>query len=340
MSFDAPPTQAEIADALALQSSSRQAQPQSREEGAAVAERIYADWRAAHEQGRQVPDLASFVRDVAQNESVTHEGRGAVRAFWSFMSQPEGAPEPVGHRFLAQACGKSRDLQVLEDSPAGSRLDSYQLWNKHVQSALVRDYELDSAEVADLAPEVWSTVSQRYAEAAQGPVVAFATDIVRSSVLGKDELPRLLAHDNVGKDNIKFPLPAPRHGHLPPEIDELITNDAMRAQVCMDDFDPAKSPKEFARKLGGVDVPEKLRDGHEAALWRLQLADSYEELNARAKPVQRAAGNEFLPGVDVRPVARPAAPRGPTAGHGVLNPAVALTLPPPVPQQQPAGVER
>ncbi|MGW2046534.1 hypothetical protein ACWCPF_15305 [Streptomyces sp. NPDC001858] len=43
---------------------------------------------------------------------------------------------------------------------------------------------------------------------------------------------------------------------------------------------------------------------------------------------------------DVPPVARPATPRGPTAGHGVLNPAAALTLPPPVPEQKPAGVER
>ncbi|RZU21687.1 hypothetical protein [Streptomyces sp. BK239] len=36
----------------------------------------------------------------------------------------------------------------------------------------------------------------------------------------------------------------------------------------------------------------------------------------------------------------PGPPRGPTAGHGVLNPAAVLTLPPPVVQQQPAGVER
>ncbi|MFJ1731143.1 hypothetical protein [Streptomyces sp. NPDC088254] len=60
----------------------------------------------------------------------------------------------------------------------------------------------------------------------------------------------------------------------------------------------------------------------------------------RAEPARRVAGSEFLPGVDVRPVANSAAPRGPMAGHGVLNPAAALTLPPPVVQQQPVGVER
>ncbi|MEV1065487.1 hypothetical protein [Streptomyces sp. NPDC050263] len=158
MICDAPPTQAEIADAPTLQSSSRQAQRQSREEGAVVAERIYADWLAAHEQGRRIPDLASL--------------------------------------------------------------------------------------------------------------------------------------------------------------------------------------KEFAQKLGGVEISEKLRDGPEAARWRRRLADSYEELNAGAKPGQRAAVDEFLPGVDVRPVARSAATRGPTAGHGVLDPAAALTVPSLLPQQQPPGVER
>ncbi|MGV4986300.1 hypothetical protein ACWC0C_35190 [Streptomyces sp. NPDC001709] len=340
MSFDSPPSGEEIAEAVARQHAYRQAEPQSQEAGEAVAQRIYGDWRAAHAQGRDVPDLMSYVRDVAGTESVTREDRGEVRAFWSYMSQPEGAPEPIGHRYLAQACGSSRGLQVLEDTPAGSRLDSYQLWNDHVKDALVRDYGLDKEAVNALAPEVWSTVSQRYAEAAQGPVVAFATDVAAFSVLGKDELPRLLAHEQVGKDNIKFPLPAPRHEHLPPEIDALIADDAMRAQVLMEDFNPEKSPKEFAARLGGVDVPERLRESHQAALSRLQLADSYEELNAKPTAPQRAAVNEFLPGVDVRPVARPAAPRGPTAGHGVLNPAAALTLPPPMPEQQPAGVER
>ncbi|GGV05437.1 hypothetical protein GCM10010260_48280 [Streptomyces filipinensis] len=340
MSFDSPPTREEITEAVARQHAYRQAEPQSQEAGESVAQRIYTDWREAHAQGRDVPDLVSFVRDVAGTGSVTREDRGEVRAFWSYMSQPEGASEPIGHRYLAQACGSSRGFQVLEDTPAGSRLDSYQLWNEHVKDALVRDYGLDEEAVNALAPEVWSTVSQRYAEAAQGPVVAFATDIAAFSVLGKDELPRLLAHEQVGKDNIRFPLPAPRHEHLPPEIDALIADDAMRAQVLMEDFDPEKSPKEFAAKLGGVDVPERLRDDHQAALRRLQLADSYEELNAKASAPQPAAVNEFLPGVAVRPVAMPAAPRGPAAGHGVLNPAAALSLPTPMPVQQSAGVER
>ncbi|MEU2582823.1 hypothetical protein ABZ612_07640 [Streptomyces avermitilis] len=340
MTYAASPSAREIARALELQDAHQAARPRTPEQAMGVAAHIYADWRAAHERGESYPDLPSYVRGVAGTGSVTSAERGEVRAFWSWKSQPEGAPREVEHRFLAQACGESRGVQVLEDSPAGSRLDAYWLWEPLVQDVLAKNYKQNPAELKALAPEVWSTVSQRYAEAAEGPVVAFAADIGAESVLGKDELPRLLAHTNVGKENIRFPLPSPRHEHLPPEIDALIADDAVRAQVRMNDFDPAKSPKDFAQKLGGIDVPERLRENHEAALWWLGLADGYDELTARPAEPKRAAANEFLPGVDVRPVARPAAPRGPT-GHGVLNPAAALSLPPPAaPVHQPAGIER
>ncbi|MER5714367.1 hypothetical protein [Streptomyces sp. NPDC002132] len=71
MSFASLPTPAEIADAVERQRAARRAEPRSRAEDAAVADRIHADWRTAREQGRELPDLPSFVRDVARNESVT-----------------------------------------------------------------------------------------------------------------------------------------------------------------------------------------------------------------------------------------------------------------------------
>ncbi|MEV5873604.1 hypothetical protein AB0L75_05080 [Streptomyces sp. NPDC052101] len=231
-------------------------------------------------------------------------------------------------------------MQVLEDSPAGAQLDSYHLFNDEVRLVLAKDYQVDPAQLQETADQVWKTVSGRYAEAATGPVVAFAADVGKDSVLGADELPRLLAHEQVGKEHIEWPIEMPRHEQLPPDIDELIGDKTLRSQWRMEDINPAiTSPKDFARKLSGMDVPERLKQQHEAALGRLGSADTYEELNAPAQ--QRGpAVNEFLPGVKVRPIALPAAPRGPTAGHGVLNPAAALTLPPPMPEQQPAGMER
>ncbi|WP_200307827.1 hypothetical protein [Streptomyces adelaidensis] len=335
---------------MALEDAHWAQQPQTEEQGSATAMRIYTDWQAqmaaaqADPTGntRAAPDPLSFIASVAADEPVTGKERGPARAFWSWRSQPEGASREVGHRFLAQACGESRGLQVLEDTPAGRKLDSYWLGERVVREALARDFQLDLTEVEATAGQVWKTVSGRYAEAAQGPVVAFAADIGADSVLGADELPRLLAHGKVGKENIKFPIDMPRHEQLPSDIDQLLGDETMRSQWRMEDIDPGRSsPKDLAQKLGSMDVPEQLKGSHEAALWRLGLADSYEELNARAAASQRVPANEFLPGVDVRPVARPAAPRGPTAGHGTLSPAAVLTLPStPAPAQQPTGVER
>ncbi|MEU3665865.1 hypothetical protein [Streptomyces virginiae] len=325
-----PPTREELASAVERQNEYEANVPRTGRQVSEVRDRILRDWREANEKGEGHPDVQSFIRSVAASASVTNEDRGDVRAFWSYKSQPEGSTEVVEHRYVAQACGESRGYQVLEDSPAGRRLDSYHLWRPEVRQMLTRDFDVPSKEAVDLAPEVWSTVSRRYAEEAKGPVVVFAADIGEESVLGKDELPQLLAHERVGKDGVEFALPSPRHGHLPPEIDELIADDPVRCQIRMEDFDPKKTtPKEFAQKLAAVSVPENRRAEHQAAISRLMSADSYPELNEPRGP-DRAHG--FMVAVDIPdrvPSQRPAE----HLGHGVVNP---------VPELAPrtAGVER
>ncbi|MCX4690938.1 hypothetical protein [Streptomyces sp. NBC_01408] len=288
-----------------------------------VRDRIVRDWQQAKEKGQDLPDVQSFIRRVAANASVTNEDRGDVRAFWSYKSELDGTPGEVEHRFVAQECGEARDYQVLEDSPAGRQLDSYHLWQPEVRGMLRREFRVPQAEAKALAPEVWSTVSRRYAEEAKGPVVVFAADIGEESVLGKDELPQLLAHKQVGKEGVEFALPSPRHSHLPPEIDELIADDAVRCQVRMENFDPKETtPKQFAEKLGAIDVPQNRQAEHQAALSRLTSADSYAELNAppaaSARPgPDRAHG--FMLAVDIpAKVALPGPGR--PSGHGVINP--------------------
>ncbi|MFF8262066.1 hypothetical protein [Streptomyces virginiae] len=331
-----PPTREELKAAVERQSEHEANLPRTGRQISEVRDRILRDWREANGTGQAYPDVQSFIRSVAANASVTNEDRGDVRAFWSYKSQPEGSTEEVGHQYVAQACGESRGYQVLEDSPAGRRLDSYHLWQPEVRQMLTRDFDVPSQEAVDLAPEVWSTVSRRYAEAAEGPVVVFAADIGEKSVLGKDELPQLLAHERVGKDGVEFALPSPRHEHLPPEVDELIADDFVRCQVRMEDFDPKKTtPKEFAKKLAAVSVPENRRAEHQAALSQLMSADSYPELKER--PAAAAASGQdrahgYLVAVDIPDRVPSQRPTG-HLGHGVVNP---------VPELAPrtAGVER
>ncbi|MGW7361918.1 hypothetical protein ACWGI8_00460 [Streptomyces sp. NPDC054841] len=342
MMFDAPPTQKEIKTAKRLAEEYQAATPSNEEEASVLARRIYEDWQAvASTPGRTAaPDLLSFIRDIGEHGSVTAEDRGTTRAFWSYESRPEGEDrKPIQHRFLARACGASRGLQVLQETEGGRQMDSYRLEGELVPRILEREYGVDGVELKSVVDQAWVRLSERYAEAAQGPVVAFVPDIAERTVLGQYELPILLAHPKVGKEGVKFPIPMPEHKHLPPEIDALIADQPLRAQIRMEDFDLKASPKDFAAKLADLDVPENQREAHESALWRLAAANSYDELVTRAVENQtlEQKGSAFTPGVTERPVSRPAAPRGPT-GHGVYN----LTVEPPAPALVPAqtGVER
>ncbi|MGW2016434.1 hypothetical protein [Streptomyces sp. NPDC001927] len=332
----APPTRSEIDNALRLQDEFDRGKPTSAEEAKVVVAGIYADWqraKAENIEGRPVPDIQTYIRDLADHGEVTNPDRGVIRAFWSYHSQPEGAPRDVRHQFLAQACGQSRGYQVLEETPAGGLLDSYHLSNPHVKRVLASDHEVDTAKLVDATAYAWRTVSDRYADAAKGPVVAFATDIDETSILGANEMPIIL--EKVGKDAVSFPLPMPRHEHLPPEIDALIANPAIRAQVRMQDFSPNNSPKEFAAKLAALDIPDNQLEAHEAALWRLSTANTYDDFapSTEQNAIPQQKGSAFAPGVTTQP-----APARAPAGHGVYDPA-AVETPPPAPAPAPTGIE-
>ncbi|MFC8273349.1 hypothetical protein ACFUJR_12625 [Streptomyces sp. NPDC057271] len=331
--YDAPPTQEEIDTAFRLRDEYTKATPSNAEEASVLAGRIYDDWQTAHAEERTTaPDLLAFIKDIGDNASVTSPDRGSVRAFWAYESQPEGAPEPIQHRFLARACGASRGLQVLQETDGGRQMDSYRLETDEMQDVLVEDYGLNREKLKSTVDDTWIKLSERYAREAQGPVVAFVGEIAERTVLGKDELPILLERSEVGKEGVKFPVPLPERDHLPPDIHAFIAHAPHRAQIRMEDYAADKSPKDFAAKLAGLDVPDNQREAHEAALWRLSTANTYPELNAlTAQNVPKQQHSAFTPGLTTKAAIRPAAPRGPT-GHGVYNPTIA----PPAPE--PTGV--
>ncbi|MFC8273347.1 hypothetical protein ACFUJR_12615 [Streptomyces sp. NPDC057271] len=331
MNYDAPPTQDEIDTAFRLKEEYEKATPSTPDEATVVAQRIYGDWQTARAEGRSTTkDILEFIAEIGAKHEVTSPDRGSVRAFWAYESQPEGAHEPIQHRFLARAMGASRGLQVLQETEGGRRMDSYRLEGELVPNALEREYGVDGKRLKTVVDDAWVNLSERYAREATGPVVALVGDIAERTVLGKDELPILLAHEKVGKEGVKFPVPLPENEHLPRGIHSFIAHPELRSQMRMEDYAKDKSPKEFAAKLAGLDVPENEREAHEAALWRLSTANTYDELNTRAAqnvPAQQQH-SAFTPGLTTKPATRPAAPRGPT-GHGVYNP---TAIAPPAPE--------
>ncbi|MFE0579101.1 hypothetical protein [Streptomyces sp. NPDC058874] len=333
---DAPPTPEEIARAFVLAQAQADAEPTEMEDGNRLALRIHQDYLATVPEGEKGPGLLAYIANLAETESVTNEGRGPDRAFWSYVSQLDGVDEPVPNRFLARACGESRGLQVLEDTPAGHLLNAYCLSNVKVVDSLAQHFDFEPEDLDAVHGTAWDRLSERYAEATTGTVVAFAADITKGSVLGKTEVPELLRNAAVGKDGIKFATPLPRHEHLPADIDAFITNDPVRCQLVMEDYHPDASPRDFAAKLEAIDVPEDQKEARAAIVERLSQAAAYPDLvQETPEPGPKAAlTDSFLPGMNVGHSIVPAA-RGVPTGHG------AGAHVPPTPQlaPKPAGVE-
>ncbi|MFH8892740.1 MULTISPECIES: hypothetical protein [unclassified Streptomyces] len=334
---DAPATREEIARAIALEEQHKRSQPANEAAGRGLAERFYRDCLLAQPNAVE-PDLLGFIEHISQERSVTNEDRGPDRTFWAYQSQPEGADRDILHRFLARACGESRGLQVLEDTPAGNQLNAYHLGNPHVMDALAEHYGVDSDELGNAHGQAWNTLSDRYARETEGLAVTFAADITEGSVLGKIEIARLLKNSKVGKEGIKFAtlLPLEGHEHLPPDVHGFMSNDAVRCQLRKGDDDPQKSPEEFAKKLAAIDVPEDQKEAHRGIVARLSAAQDYQDLMPPPEPKQQGPSKRakaFMPGVSMDNGIPPAAPsRGPT-GHGVMNPVAAGLAP------KPAGIE-
>ncbi|MFD0374516.1 hypothetical protein [Streptomyces sp. NPDC127112] len=109
------------------------------------------------------PTLPDFIEGIGRDGSVTNDARGPHRAFWPYESVLEGADTPVPNRFLARACGESRGLQVLEETPAGHQLNSYAPDHRHVLEGLVEHFKFNSEELDTVHGQAWDALSDRFA---------------------------------------------------------------------------------------------------------------------------------------------------------------------------------
>ncbi|MFF9015949.1 hypothetical protein ACF09C_23660 [Streptomyces sp. NPDC014870] len=349
----APPTPAEIARAIALEQAYQEGRdplPPARVREAV--NRLYTDWQEAGGK-EKFTDVLAFSAHVAADEPATVPNRGEVRALWSWRSQPEGAPHDVGHRFLAQACGESRGYQVLEDTPVGRKLESYELWDRNVQKAIVKRFGLKEEDVQAAPAQVWDAASAEYANAATGQVAVFAAEIGAESILGRTEIPRIVGPEGVGREAVGFPIEFPHQEHLPAELHDLMADPAVRCQLRREDYLADKStPGGFAAKLASLDVPDHQKEALTSAVTQLSGVETYEELTApSAEPrqpeakapelqepelkqpeakapevkapevKQPTAANAYMPGVTIPSTVTVPARRATTVStHGTINP--------------------
>ncbi|WP_137993565.1 hypothetical protein [Streptomyces vilmorinianum] len=266
----------------------------------------------------------------------------------------------MGHRFLAQACGESRGYQVLEDTPVGRRLESYELWDEDVKATLADRFALDEDYVNEAPAKIWDAASAEYAKAATGPVAVFAAEIGAGSILGGTEMPRVVGPEGVGREAVGFPIDFPQQAHLPADMHDLMADPAVRCDLRREDYQPNSStPAQFAAKLATLHVPEHQKEALAAAVAQLSAVEKYEELAApTAEPKQPelnepaltepetkvpapaqtvpkqpevkqpevkqpTPANAFMPGVTMpRAITVPARRTASASTHGVINPTI------------------
>ncbi|WP_344107771.1 hypothetical protein [Nocardiopsis rhodophaea] len=186
---------------------------------------------------------------------------------------------------------------MLEETDAGKKLDAYRLYENNVLRTLERDYDVKRTDVMGARDDAWSALSDSYAKAARGEVQVFAADVAAKSVLGKDELPALRANPHVGVEQIRFAVDMPRHDYLPEDVDEFLSNDAVRAQVPMEYYlkdgpDPdmrndlrisptASPPHVLADRCEKIAVPAHLETQRQGIVGRLRSASSFADVEDR-----------------------------------------------------------
>ncbi|HWS38985.1 MAG TPA: hypothetical protein VN408_40370 [Actinoplanes sp.] len=147
-----------------------------------------------------------YLTNLAENGRVGSPHDGAL--LWGGTDR-DGTG--LSNRALAEAWAarhnaqdEARSFTLLEQTPAGRKLDSYCLAELDRDS--MRKLGLDKKDVEGF----WDTISRRYADQATGRVRVFNNHPFPKSVFGRIEAPGLRTNPEVGVDQIEFANPPPR----------------------------------------------------------------------------------------------------------------------------------
>ncbi|WP_152521050.1 hypothetical protein [Nocardiopsis ganjiahuensis] len=269
------------------------------------ARRLIDDCRSSGYISGGKPDVLGYLSDYTSNNPVDRVDHKSF-AFWSFQSSPDSSTAPVESHFQAKACAKTRNYQVLSETPVGEKLDSYRLFDEPIIEHLEEFYDVSPSVVEQGRDAAWADLSESFVEAARGEVQVFVPDVHPESILGKNELPALVKHPDVGAENIKFVTDFPEHAHLPGSVDRFLAHDQVRAQVSMDYYDEkgpsadvlareglppsTPPPHALAHKLDGIKLPPGLQDERDRASELLRSGDSYKDLKGPGTGVAATVG--------------------------------------------------
>lgn len=132
-------------------------------------------------------------------------------------------------------------LRYLEGTPGGEALGRLHLWDTEMQDALDLDQKAGTA----LAYDAWGTLSEKYAAKTEGEALFFMAELNPGTVAYQTESRQLRQDGKLDIINFMYPAPTQKYADLAPETQELLSSQAVRAQVhtfSYDENDPKCTP--------------------------------------------------------------------------------------------------
>lgn len=227
------------------------------------ARKILRDLRAgALESGIKAEDfkekLPSYLVSLIDKMDVELPAPDTKSAFWSWildkhpgLGQGECIPSMhVAGAYADLEAGDTNAVRYLEGTPGGKELSELYLWDQALHNVL----EMDEAEGKALASGAWDALSQRYAAKTENEALFFMAELNPATVAYQTESRQLRQDGKLGIINFMYPPPLDKYTGLAPETQELLTSQAVRAQVHTfgyDENDPKYTP---LTKAGHLDL--------------------------------------------------------------------------------------
>ncbi|MEU4931438.1 hypothetical protein AB0G54_33855 [Streptomyces yokosukanensis] len=190
---------------------------------------------------QQGVSLEAYVLKLVDDMDVSSPRPDTASCFWSWRVEADHPTDPTAgkvqiyNQHIARAHTELENsvvpdsMRYLEGTPGGQELTDLHLWDRNVQRDLGLDVDTDDGK--EFAGRVWSALSKRYAQEVGGEALFFMEELNPGAVAYRTEAPQLRRDGKLDQMHFMHPLSPQKLEGFPPEIQELLSSDAVRAQV-------------------------------------------------------------------------------------------------------------
>ncbi|MER5199533.1 hypothetical protein ACWD3J_34100 [Streptomyces sp. NPDC002755] len=203
------------------------------------------------------------LKEFASAQDVDLPSPDTRSTFWSYRLEdhPQINSEPGEELYsmhMAAAYTEAQNsivqdtLRYLEGTPGGEALGRLHLWDTEMQDAL----DLDEKAGLSLAYDAWGTLSEKYAAKTENEALFFMAELNPGTVAYQTESRQLRQDGKLGIIQFMYPAPAQKYADLAPETQELLSSQAVRAQVHTFSYDENDAKCTPLTKAGHLDLKQ------------------------------------------------------------------------------------